>query len=78
MAGEHEALRAAEVGAGHHGVGDPLDLEPRGDAQRRLDVIRDGGFLVADRANVDQLGAAGEEVGHRRLTPRRRGHGGRR
>jgi hypothetical protein len=72
--GQHKARGAAGVGAPDHVVVDPGDLEAGHGPQTGLDVVGDRRLVEARRGDVDQLGRAGEEVGHQPLRRSRRDH----
>ncbi len=54
VAGDDDALGAAEVRAGHHGVAVAIDGEVRHLAQHELDRLRQAPLVAADRLDVAQ------------------------
>ena len=55
VAGQDQALAAAERGAGHDVVADALDVEPGAGAQRRLDQVGERRLVPAERGDRHQL-----------------------
>ena len=81
MAGENEALRATEVGAGEHIVAEPSEFEGIVRGEDGVYMVGNGLLVAADRRDVDELGHPSR--GDRRpargrcsVTPTRRGFEG--
>ena len=67
MARDDHAPVAAQPGAGHHGVADPLDRQMRQGAQRALDGVGERGLLAALGRDVDQGAGERDDIGARRI-----------
>ena len=63
LPGEDDAGVSAEVGAGEHGVTDPLDLQPAQRPQRRLHRVGQRRLAARHRGRVDQGAGQREDVG---------------
>ncbi len=57
----------AELGAGDHVVADPLDREPRAEAQGRLHRVGHRPFVVTHRGDRDQRGGQLEQAASRNV-----------
>jgi hypothetical protein len=64
---EQQAPPTAQRGTGNHVVADSVDGEPGHRPQLGLHDIGQGRLLPAHRRDVDEVGAAAEQVGHRPL-----------
>ena len=63
VAGDHDPLAAAEVGARHDGVAVPAHRQVGVRRERGLDGVRDRLLVAADRLDVDQLLGERDGVG---------------
>ena len=63
VAGDHDPLAAAEVGARDDGVAVPAHGEVVVRRERGLDGVRDGLLVLADRLDVDELHREVDGVG---------------
>ena len=66
VAGDDEARAGGRARPGDDVVADPLDRQVRQAAEPLDHVIGDGGLGVALRGDGDEVGGAGEQIGHGR------------